>query len=70
MTGYATFLDIGAALGPLVGLSFAGEDTLRVLYGGAAALLVIAAVWMRRSLNVSPTRGADETDLLRVARGK
>jgi MFS family permease len=59
MTGYATFLDIGAALGPLVGLSFADEDTLRVLYGGAAALLIAVALSLRRSLSVSHTGRSD-----------
>ena len=44
MSSYATFLDLGSALGPLIGLSFASLTTLRGLYGGAAVILFLAAV--------------------------
>ena len=43
MSSYATFLDLGSAIGPLIGLSFASLATLRGLYGGAAVVLVLAA---------------------------
>lgn len=41
---YATFLDLGSALGPLIGLSFASLAALQGLYSGAAALLLAAAL--------------------------
>jgi predicted MFS family arabinose efflux permease len=47
MSSYATFLDLGSALGPLIGLSFANLATLRGMYGGAALLLLLAAVMFR-----------------------
>ena len=47
MSTYATFLDLGSAIGPLIGLSFASLATLRGLYGGAAVLLLVAAVLFR-----------------------
>jgi MFS family permease len=47
MSSYATFLDLGSAIGPLIGLSFASLATLRGLYGGAAVLLLLAAVLFR-----------------------
>ncbi|MCY4619814.1 MAG: MFS transporter [Chloroflexi bacterium] len=53
LSTYATFLDLGSALGPLIGLSFASLAALQGLYGGAAVLLVAAALlfWLafRRS---------------------
>lgn len=50
MSGYATFLDIGAALGPLVGLAFASLATLRGLYLVAAVLLLVAGAGFRIAL--------------------
>ena len=47
MSSYATFLDLGSALGPLIGLSFASLATLRGLYGAAAIVLLLAAVLFR-----------------------
>ena len=44
LSTYATFLDLGSALGPLIGLSFASLAALQGLYGGAAVLLVAAAL--------------------------
>ena len=41
---YATFLDLGSALGPLIGLSFASLAALQGLYSGAAVLLLAAAL--------------------------
>ena len=48
LSAYATFLDLGSALGPLIGLSFASLAALQGLYSGAAVLLVVAAlgVWL------------------------
>jgi len=50
MSGYATFLDVGAALGPLVGLAFASLATLRGLYVAAALLLLLAGAGFRLGL--------------------
>jgi MFS family permease len=47
MSSYATFLDLGSALGPLVGLSFASLATLRGMYGAAAVALLLAAFLFR-----------------------
>jgi hypothetical protein len=47
MSSYATFMDLGSALGPLIGLSFASLATLRGMYGGAALVLLLAAVLFR-----------------------
>ena len=44
LSAYATFLDLGSALGPLIGLSFASLAALQGLYGGAAVLLLVAAL--------------------------
>ena len=44
---YATFLDLGSSLGPLIGLSFASLATLRGVYGGAAVLLLAATLLFR-----------------------
>ncbi|MXX80825.1 MAG: MFS transporter [Chloroflexi bacterium] len=44
LSAYATFLDLGSALGPLIGLSFASLAALQGLYSGAAVLLVVAAL--------------------------
>ncbi len=47
VSSYATFADLGSALGPLIGLSFASLATLRGLYGAAALLLLVAALVFR-----------------------
>ena len=47
VSSYATFADLGSALGPLIGLSFASLATLRGLYGAAALLLLVAALLFR-----------------------
>ncbi|MDE2744687.1 MAG: MFS transporter [Chloroflexota bacterium] len=44
LSAYATFLDLGSALGPLIGLSFASLAALQGLYSGAAVLLLVAAL--------------------------
>jgi MFS family permease len=44
MSSYATFMDLGSALGPLIGLSFASLATLRGMYGGAAVVSLLAAM--------------------------
>ena len=54
----------------LVGLSFADQATLRVLYVSAAVLLIAVALALRQSLSVSHTRGSDETGPRRVASDK
>jgi MFS family permease len=65
MSGYATFLDLGSAIGPLIGLSFASLATLRGVYGGAAVLLLLAAVLFRiafasgQSPSEAATRGSE-----------
>jgi MFS family permease len=48
MSSYATFLDLGSALGPLIGLAFASLATLRGMYAAAAVVLLIAALLSRR----------------------
>ena len=47
MTTYATFLDLGAALGPLLGLSFGSLFALRGMLLGSAVALLVAAAWYR-----------------------
>ena len=49
MSSYATFLDLGSALGPLIGLGFASLATLRGMYAAAAVVLLIAAVLSQRA---------------------
>lgn len=44
MTRYATWLDLGSALGPLVGLALGTAAALRVVYMGGGAVLVSAAI--------------------------
>ena len=44
LSAYATFLDLGSALGPLIGLSFSSLAALQGLYSGAAVLLLLAAL--------------------------
>jgi len=44
LSAYATFLDLGSALGPLIGLSLASLAALQGLYNGAAVLLLLAAL--------------------------
>ena len=51
MSSYATFLDLGSAIGPLIGLSFASLATLRGLYGAAAVVLLLAAVLFRTAFS-------------------
>ncbi|HJM88993.1 MAG TPA: MFS transporter [Dehalococcoidia bacterium] len=60
MSGYATFLDLGSALGPLIGLSFASLATLRGLYAAAAVVLVVAAVLSRAAFTTTDQRVAAE----------
>jgi MFS family permease len=49
MSSYATFLDLGSALGPLIGLGFASLATLRGMYAAAAVVLLIAAVLSQKA---------------------
>ena len=50
MSTYATFHDLGAALGPLVGLSVGTLGALRWGYAGGAVLLAVMALWYRAAL--------------------
>ena len=47
MSTYATFLDLGAALGPLVGLSTGSLLALRGTFVAAAVVLVLMGLWHR-----------------------
>ncbi len=47
MSTYATFLDLGAALGPLVGLSTGSLLALRGTFLAAAVMLVVMGLWHR-----------------------
>ncbi len=59
LSAYATFLDLGSALGPLIGLSFASLAALQGLYGGAAVLLLVAALSFWLTFRNRPSQGAD-----------
>lgn len=58
LSAYATFLDLGSALGPLIGLSFASLAALQGLYGGAAVLLLVAALSFWLTFRKRPSQGA------------
>ena len=58
LSAYATFLDLGSAIGPLIGLSFASLAALQGLYSGAAALLLVAALSFWLVFRSGPARGA------------
>ena len=58
LSAYATFLDLGSALGPLIGLSFASLAALQGLYGGAAVLLLVAALSFWLTFRNRPPQGA------------
>ena len=62
MSSYATFLDLGSALGPLIGLSFASLATLRGMYGGAAVVLLLAAVLFRVAFAGSGEENSEAAD--------
>ena len=52
MSSYATWLDLGAAIGPALGLTFVGALGLRATYLGAAVLLLAATLlfwWVARA---------------------
>ena len=59
MSSYVTFLDLGSALGPLIGLSFASLATLQAVYGSAAVVLLLAAVLFRRAFSGDKFHGCD-----------
>ncbi len=48
MSVYATFLDLGSALGPLVGLSLGTLGGLRWAFVGGGLLLLLMALLYRR----------------------
>ena len=48
MSIYTTFLDLGSALGPLIGLSVGTLGALRWALVGGAVLLLVMAVFYRR----------------------
>ena len=54
MSTYATFADIGAAMGPLAALSTESLTGLRTAYLGGGVLLVFAAILVRRALVGAP----------------
>ena len=54
LTTYATFQDLGAALGPLAGLSAASLPVLRAMFVAAAVLLVLLAIWHRIAFAHAP----------------
>jgi len=60
MSSYATFLDLGSAIGPLIGLSFASLATLRGLYGAAAVVLLLAAILFRTAFSSGRTAGGED----------
>ena len=51
---FATFLDLGAAAGPLLGLSFASLTALRVMFVGAGVVLLPMALTYRRVMRSAP----------------
>ena len=61
MSAYVTFLDLGAAIGPLVGLSFGSLDALRLMFGAGALLLLAMGLLHRAAVAVErrpPTASA------------
>lgn len=50
LSTYATFQDLGAAIGPLLGLSWGSLGTLRLLFVGSAAALALLAAAAARTL--------------------
>ena len=58
LSAYATFLDLGSALGPLIGLSFASLAALQGLYSGAAVLLLVAALSFWLTFRSGPAQSA------------
>lgn len=61
---YATFLDLGAALGPLVGLSVGTLGALRWAFvAGAVLLVLIALVYRRVTPSGPPWRAQASPDL-------
>ena len=58
---YATFLDLGSALGPVLGLSFASLAALQRLYAGAGISLILAAILLWLTFNsVHPKNGSPD----------
>ena len=53
LSTFATFLDLGAAIGPILGLVFASLATLRGLFLIAAVLLVIMSFVIRMTLGAN-----------------
>ncbi len=60
MSAYATFLDVGAALGPLVGLSVGTLGALRGAYVGGAVLLLVVAIGYRVLMTGATQRRVEE----------
>ena len=59
MSSYATFLDLGSAVGPLIALGFASLATPRGMYAAAAVVLLIAAVLSQRAFAGADRRPAE-----------
>jgi MFS family permease len=58
LSTYATFQDVGAAIGPLVGLSWGSLGTLRALFLGSALVLAVLAPLTMRALAGFPALAA------------
>ena len=55
LSTYATFLDLGAAIGPLLGLSFGSLTTLRAMFLASAVALAVLALVFRATMSGRPT---------------
>jgi MFS family permease len=54
LAAYATFQDLGAALGPLIALSFASLTALRLLFLAAALIIALFGLAFRRTPSLAP----------------
>ncbi len=59
---YATFLDLGSALGPLIGLSLGTLGALRWAFVAGAIVLLLVAMFYRRVTHGEPRAGAVEVE--------
>ena len=50
LSTYATFLDLGAAIGPLLGLSWGSLNAVRMMFAASAVTLAIVALLFRRAV--------------------
>ena len=54
LSAYATFQDLGAALGPLLGLAWESLDALRILFFSSACILTLVAITYSRFVVLTP----------------